>query len=59
MQDGCKVYMDSYMTSDGIMFHDHLDYFQNHLLEVGLTQNRQTMIKTLTTIDLFYFTMCD
>jgi hypothetical protein len=36
MQDGCKVYMDSYMVSYGslhglwwiIMFHDHLDYFQ-------------------------------
>ena len=21
------------------MFHDHFDYFQNHLLEVGLTQD--------------------
>jgi hypothetical protein len=27
MQDGCKVYMNSYMASNGIMFHGHLDYF--------------------------------
>ena len=27
MQDGCKVYMDSYMALNGIMFHGHLDYF--------------------------------
>ena len=30
--------------------------FKNHLSEVGLTQNRETMaLRTLTTIDLFYF----
>jgi hypothetical protein len=28
MQDGCNVYMDSYMTSKGIMFHGQLDYSQ-------------------------------
>jgi hypothetical protein len=28
MQDGCKVYMDSYMALNGIMFHGHLDYIQ-------------------------------
>ena len=27
MQDGCKVYMASYMASNGV-FHGHLDYFQ-------------------------------
>ena len=43
MQDGCKVYMNSYMASNGIMFHDHLDYFKNHLLKVGLTQNWEIM----------------
>ena len=43
-----------------IMFHGRLDYFQNHLLEVGLTQNQETMaLRMLTTIDLFYFTMCE
>jgi hypothetical protein len=34
--------------------------FKNHLLEVGLTQNRETMaLRTLTTIDLLYFIMCE
>ena len=41
------------------MYHGHLDYFKNHLLEVDLTQNRETMaLQTLTTVDIFYFTMC-
>ena len=32
--------------------------FKNHLLEVGLPQNRETMaLRMLTTIDLFYFIM--
>ena len=32
------------------MFKGHLDYFKNHLLEVGLTQNQETMtFRTLTT----------
>ena len=58
MEDGCKVYMDSYIK--WIMFHDHLDYFQNHLLEVGLTQNPETMaLRTLTTVDLLWFIMCE
>ena len=43
-----------------IMFHGHLDYFQNHLLKVNLTQNRETMaLRMLTTVDLFYFIMCE
>ena len=30
------------------------------LLDVGLTQNRETMaLPMLTTVDLFYFTMCE
>jgi hypothetical protein len=28
MQDGCKVYMESYMASNGLIFHGRLDYFQ-------------------------------
>ena len=33
---------------------------KNQLLEVGLTQNRETMVlQTLTTIDIFYFVMCE
>ena len=35
-------------------------FFKNHLLEVGLTPNRETMaLRTLTTVGLFYFTMCE
>jgi hypothetical protein len=42
------------------MFHDHLDYSQNHLLEVGLTQNQVTMaLWNLTTNDLLHFNMCE
>ena len=42
------------------MLHGYLDYFKNHLLEVGLTENRETMaLQTLIIIDLFYFIMCE
>jgi hypothetical protein len=41
--------MDSYMALNG-----------NQLLEVGLTQNRETMaLRMLTTIGLFNFIMCE
>ena len=43
MQDGYKVYMDSYMTSNGSCFMVIWIIFKNHLLKVGLTQNRETM----------------
>ena len=34
--------------------------FNNHLLEVGLKQNQETMaLRTLTTVDLFYLIMCE
>jgi len=53
MQDGCKVYMDSYMASNGSWFMVTWTNFKNHLLEVGQTQNRETMpLQTLTTVDL-------
>ena len=35
MQDGCKVYMDSYMASNGSCFMVTWIIFKNHLLEVG------------------------
>ena len=38
MQDGCKVYMDSYMASNGSSFMVTWTIFKNHLLEVGLTK---------------------
>jgi hypothetical protein len=43
MQDGCKVYMASYMASNGSCFMVTWTIFKNHLLEVWLTQNRETM----------------
>jgi hypothetical protein len=43
------------------MFHGHLDYFifsKYHLLEVGPSQDRETMtLRTLTTFYLLYFIM--
>ena len=60
MQDGCKVYMDSYMVSNGSCFMVTWIIFKNHLLEVGLTQNQETMaLRTLTIVDLFYCIMCE
>jgi hypothetical protein len=33
---------------------------KNHLLEVGLTQNRETMaLRMLTIVDLLYFNVCE
>jgi hypothetical protein len=43
MQDGCKVYMDSYMAPNGLCFMVTWIILKNHLLEVGLTQNREKM----------------
>ena len=58
MQAGCKVYMDSYMTSNWSCFTITWTILKNHLLEVGLTQNRGTMaLRTLRTVGLFYFIM--
>ena len=60
MQDGCKVYMDSHMASNGSCFTVTWIIFKNHLLEVGLTQNQETKaLRMLTTVGLFYFIMCD
>jgi hypothetical protein len=57
MQDGCKVYMDSYMASYESCFMVTCIIFQIHLLEVGLTQNLETMaLPTLTTVGSSYFT---
>ena len=48
------------MASDGSCFMVTWIIFQNHLFEVGLTQNRETMaLPTLTTIDLFYSIICE
>ena len=51
MQDGRKVYMDSYMAPNGSRFIVTWTIFKTHLLEVGLTQNQKTMaLRNLTTL---------
>ena len=58
IQDGCRVDMDAYMASNGSCFIGTWTVFKNHLLEVGLTRNQETMaLRTLTTVGLFYFIM--
>ena len=55
MQDGCKVYVDSYMASNGSCFMVSWTLFKNGLLEVGLTQNQETIaLRTFKTVDLSY-----
>ena len=56
MQDGCN--MDPYMASNELCFMVSWTIFTNHLLHVNLPQNQETMaLRTLTTVDLFYFSM--
>ena len=59
MQDGGKVYMDSYTASNGSCVMVTWTILKNCLLKVGLTQNhRETpALRTLTTVGLFYFIM--
>jgi len=60
MQEGCKVYMTSDMASNGSCFVVTWTIFKNHLLEVDLTRNWETMaLQMLTTIELYYFIMCE
>ena len=60
MQDGCKVYMHSYLALNRLCFMVTWIIFKNRLLEVGLTENRETMaFPMLTTVDLFYLIMCE
>ena len=55
-----KVYMDPYVASNESCFMATWTIFKNRLLEVGLTQNQETMaLRTLTIIDLLYFIMCE
>ena len=50
--------MDSYMASIGSCFMVTWTIFKTHLLDVGLTQNWETMaLRMLATVGLFYFIM--
>ena len=44
MQDGCKVYVHSYMATNRSCFMLTWTVYLNRLLEVGLTQNRDVKI---------------
>ena len=60
VQDGCKVYMGSYMAPDESCFMVTWVIFINDMLEVGLTQNLETMgLRDLTTVELLHFIMCE
>jgi hypothetical protein len=57
-QDGCKLYMNFYRALNESWFMVSWVIFKDHLLEVGLTQNWETVaFRMLTTVDLFYFIM--
>jgi hypothetical protein len=43
MQDGCKVYIESYMASIGLCFMVTWTIFKNHLLKSDLAQNWEIM----------------
>jgi hypothetical protein len=50
-----KVYMDSYMALNGSCFMVTWIVFKNHLLDVGLTQNQETMaLQMLTPVGLLF-----
>ena len=60
MQDGCKLYMDSYMASYESWFRVIWIISKNHLLEVGLTQNLEAMaLQMFRIVNLFSFIMCE
>jgi hypothetical protein len=60
MQDGCKVYMDSSMALNVSWYMVTWTVLKNHLLEVGLRQNRETTaLRMLTIVVLFYSIMCE
>ena len=48
------------MASNGSCFMVAWTIFKNYLMEVGLTQNWETIaLRTLTTVVLIYFIMCE
>ena len=54
MQYECKVYMNSYMTSNGSCFMVTWTILKNHLFNIIFAQNWETMaLQKLMTVDLF------
>ena len=54
MQDGCKVNMESFLASNQLWFTVTWIVLINHLLEVSLTQNQETMAQPL----IYYILLC-
>jgi hypothetical protein len=54
MQDGCKVNMESCLASNQLWFTVTWIVLINHLLEVSLTQNQETMAQPL----IYYILLC-
>jgi hypothetical protein len=59
MQDGCKVYMDSCMASNGSCFMVTWTIFGTDISEVGLAQREVMALWMFTTVGLLYFIMCE
>ena len=58
MQDGCKVYVDSYMASNGSCCMVTWTILKNDFLEAGLTQKLETMtFRMFTTANALYSIM--
>jgi hypothetical protein len=58
MQDGCKVYLGSYMASNGSHFMVTWIIFKYHLLEVSLTQNRETWHSKRSSPLIYFILSC-
>ena len=60
MQNGCTVYMDSYVALNGSCMVTWTNTFITHFLEVGLSQNCKIMaLQMLTIVDLLCFIKCE
>jgi hypothetical protein len=63
LQVGCKLVKSTWIPAwhqNGSCFMVTWTISKNHLLEVGLTQNQETIaLRHLTVIDLFLFIMCE
>ena len=58
--DGCNVYVGSYMALNGPCFIATWTIFKNHLLELGLTQNREIIaLRLFTIVDILCFIMVE
>ena len=58
MEDGCKVYVASYMAVNGSCFMVTWTILKNHLLEVGLTKNWETMALEHSQKLVYYVISC-